>query len=88
MYIIWTSHSRLLFLKNKHKIIYPNLDSDRRPILKDDTLPVPIPQTDGLDSIEDEMESGEAFEGNPETSTDLDYVPDESLRHRLSPRMS
>src|ERR1043165_5023175 len=79
MYIICTSHSRLLSLKNKHKIIYLNLDSARRPIPQDDTLPVPIPPTDGLDSIEDEMESGEAFGRNPETSIDLDYVPDESL---------
>jgi len=39
-------------VKNKHNIIYPNLDSARRSITHDDTLPVPIPPADGLDSIE------------------------------------
>ncbi len=46
-------------VKNKHQIIYPNLDSARRPIPHDDTLPIPFPPQDRLDSIADEMETKE-----------------------------
>ncbi len=46
-------------MKNKHKIIYPNLDSARRHIPHDDTLPIPFPPLDRLDSIADEMETEE-----------------------------
>jgi len=66
-------------VKNKHKIIYPNLDSARRPIPHDDTLPVPMPPADGLDSIEDVADEDEATGGSPGPSTDPDYLPDESL---------
>ena len=35
-------------VKNKHNIIYPNLESARRPIPHGDTLPVPVPPLEGL----------------------------------------
>ncbi len=50
-------------MKNKYKIIYPNLDSAHRPIPHDDTLPIPFPPQDRLDSIADEMETEEGAVG-------------------------
>ncbi len=50
-------------VQNKHKIIYPNIDSARRPIPLDDTLPIPFPPQDRLDSIADEIETEEGAVG-------------------------
>ncbi len=67
-------------VKNKHKIIYPNLDSARRPIPHDDTLPIPFPPQDRLDSIADEMETEEgAVGGDQLQSMDHDYTVEEIL---------
>lgn len=67
-------------VKNKHNIIYPNLESARRPIAHDDTLPVPVPPLDGLESFEDDLQPYDAATGRNEgTSTDPDYVLEESL---------
>ncbi len=67
-------------MKNKHKIIYPNLDSARRPIHYDDTLPIPYPPQDRLDSIADEMETEEgAVGGDQLQSMDPDYIVEEIL---------
>lgn len=63
--------------KNKHKIVYPSLDSAIRPIPHDESLPVPVPPSDGLASVESDEEHGEGAYGyNPEF-VDPDYVPDE-----------
>ena len=68
------------FVKNKHKIIYPNLESARRPIPHDDTLPVPVPQLQGLESIEDDIQLYDvATGGNEGPSTDHDFVFEGSL---------
>ena len=67
------------YVKNKHKSIYPNVDFARRPIAHYDTLPVPMPPADGLDSIEDVVDEDEASERSPRASTDPDYVSDKSL---------
>ena len=68
-------------VKNRHKIIHPNVDSGRRAIPQDDTLPVPMPPADELDSIglEDVVDGDEASDKSPRASTDPDYVPDERL---------
>ncbi len=67
-------------VKNKHKIIYPNLESARRPIPHDDTLPIPFPPQDRLDSIADEMETEEdAVGGDQLQSMDHDYTVEEIL---------
>ncbi len=67
-------------LKNKHKIIYPNLDSARRPIPHDDTLPIPFPSQDILDFIADEMKTEEgAVGGDQLQSMDHDYTVEEIL---------
>ncbi len=67
-------------VKNKHKITYPNLDSARRPILHDDTLPVPFPRQHRLDFIADEMETEEsAVGGDKLQSMDPDYTVEEIL---------
>ena len=42
--------------KNKHKIVYPTMDSARRPVQHGEELPIPIPPDDGVDSIEDDMD--------------------------------
>ena len=34
--------------KNKHRIVYPNLNSAMRPIPHDENLPVPVPTGNGL----------------------------------------
>ncbi len=67
-------------VKNKHKIIYPNLDSARWPIPHDDTLPIPFAPQDRLDSIADEMETeGSAVGGEQLQSMDPDYTVEEIL---------
>lgn len=66
-------------VKNKHKITYPNLDSARRPIPHDDTLPVPMPPADGLHSIEDIVVEDDSTGRSSTPLTDPDYVPDENL---------
>ena len=62
--------------KNKHKIIYPNLQSALRPVAHDESLPVPVPPDDEIESNPDE----EITEGacvKETTSADLDYTSDE-----------
>jgi len=66
-------------VKNRQKIIHPNVDSARRAIPQDDTQPVPMPPANGLDSIEDVVDEDEASERSPRASTDPDYVSDKSL---------
>ncbi len=61
--------------KNKHQIVYPNLDSACRPVKHDEALPIPIPPDDRLDSIEDDKDGVEAaITGIPEPSADPDYT--------------
>ena len=36
--------------KNKHKIVYPNMDSARRSVQHGEHLPSPIPPDDGVDA--------------------------------------
>ncbi len=70
-------------MKNKPKIIYPNLDSARRPIPYDDTLPIPFPPQDRLDSIADEMETEEgAVGGDQLQSMDHDYTIEKILESK------
>ncbi len=67
-------------VKNKHKIIYPNLDSARRPIPHLDTLSIPFPPQDRLDSFADEMETEEGSVGGDQLqSIDHDYTVEEIL---------
>ncbi len=74
------SNTTGLSVKNKHKIIYPNLDSACRPIPHDDILPMPFPTQDRLDSIADEMETEEgAVHGDQLQSMDHDYTVEEIL---------
>lgn len=56
--------------KNKNKILYPNLDSARRPIPHDDTLPIPVPPL-GIEEPECVDDT------NPDESSDDDenYIP-------------
>ena len=60
--------------KNRHKIVYPDLDSAMRPVPHDPSLPVPMPPIDGLDSVEDEMEVDSCDEH--QDTADLDYSLD------------
>lgn len=39
--------------KNKHQIVYPNLDSVMRPVPHDITLLISVPPADGLDPVEE-----------------------------------
>lgn len=62
--------------KTKHKIVYPSLDSAIRPVLHDESLPVPLPPDDGLASEEDDQENADNAKHVPETS-DQDYLGDD-----------
>ncbi|XP_076058129.1 uncharacterized protein LOC143035239 isoform X2 [Oratosquilla oratoria] len=71
--------------KNKHKIVYPTMDSARRPVPHCEELPIPIPPDDRANSIEDDVYDDEGVTGGiPGSSADPDYtlegttVPDES----------
>lgn len=58
--------------KNKHQIVYPNLDSAIRPVPHDSFLPVPIPPIDGLDSVDtdtDEVTTSVEYH-------DAEFIPD------------
>lgn len=59
--------------KSKHKIKYPNLDSAIRPVLHDDSLPIPQAPSDGLSSVDDDYEDC----AEDAESSDTDYVADE-----------
>ncbi len=72
-------------VKNKYQIIYLNLDSARRPIPHDDSLPIPFLPQDRLDSIADEMETEEgAVGGDHLQSMDPDYIFEEILKPKMS----
>src|SRR5678816_2423193 len=63
--------------KNKHHIIYPNLDSASKPVQHNESLPIPIPLDDGLASIADAMDDEEgAVGGILGQSIDPDYTID------------
>ena len=61
--------------KNKNTIVYPNLDSARRPIPHDDTLPIPVPPFEEPECVDDT---------NPDQSSDHDdddddeYLPEKN----------
>ncbi len=64
-------------MKNKHKIIYPNLDSVCRPMTPDYMLPIPFPPQYRLDSIADEIETEEGAVGGDQLqlhSMEHDYT--------------
>ena len=58
--------------KNKHQIVYPNLDSAMRPVPHDSTLLIPVPPADGLDSVEDEC----VVDVERQDAADVDFDPD------------
>ena len=85
-------HSGLLFLpcqcvkgfsaKTKSKIAYPNLDSARRPVPHDASLPVPLPPHGGLEFVPDEVEdsAAEGSSTDPSNSAESEYEPEESSK--------
>ena len=58
--------------KNKHQIVYPNLDSAMRLVPHDSTLLIPVPPADGLDSVEDEC----VVDVERQDAADVDFDPD------------
>lgn len=65
--------------KNKQNIVYPSLDSAIRPVPHDDSLPIPLPPSGGLVSMQDGEECSENTAGHNADSTDPDYTVDECL---------
>ncbi|KAI6653983.1 hypothetical protein LOD99_3159 [Oopsacas minuta] len=59
--------------KNKHALVYPDLDSARRPIPHDISLPIPIPKPQQIKIVSDMVEDVYA------DSTDANYVPEDEL---------
>ena len=57
--------------KNKHQIVYPNLDSALKPVPHDSTLLIPVPP-DGLDSVKDEC----VVDVERQDAADVDFDPD------------
>ena len=71
--------------KHRMKILYPNLDSTRRPVPHDASMPAPLPPKNGLKTLADEVEedSDEGSASAPKDSTDSDYDPEESSKLTL-----
>ncbi|KAI6661498.1 hypothetical protein LOD99_13371 [Oopsacas minuta] len=44
-------------MKNKHKIIYPDLESARRPVSHNVSLPIPTPTLYEFDSLSDDVDT-------------------------------
>ncbi|XP_066463509.1 uncharacterized protein [Eleutherodactylus coqui] len=65
--------------KNKHLIVYPNLDSAIRPVPHDSSLPVPVTPIDGLDSVEDELVIDDASRD----ATDVEFTPDDDGKPKV-----
>ena len=60
--------------KNKHNIVYPVMDSARRRVKHCEELPIPIPQGESVDFIEDLADSNDgATAGVPRPSAVPDY---------------
>ncbi|KAI6652967.1 hypothetical protein LOD99_4044 [Oopsacas minuta] len=59
--------------KNKHALVYPDLDSARRPIPHDISLPIPIPKPQQIKIGSDMVEDVHA------DSTDANNVPEDEL---------
>ncbi|KAI6659655.1 hypothetical protein LOD99_14578 [Oopsacas minuta] len=59
--------------KNKHALVYPDLDSARRPIPHDISLPIPIFKPQQIKIGSDMVEDVHA------DSTDANYVPEDEL---------
>src|SRR5215469_15413906 len=66
-------------VKNKHKIVYPSLDSAIRPVPHDASLPIPVPPLDGLESVEDEIEFNTLAGSTDQDSADSEYTPDSDI---------
>lgn len=61
--------------KNKHNIIYTNLDSAIRPVIHSASLPIPIPPEEGL-NFNEEMECDQdSFDYDDECPGDANYTP-------------
>lgn len=63
--------------KNKHNIIYPNLDFAIRPVVHSASLPIPIPPEEGF-NFNAEMECDQdSIDYDDECPGDANYTPDE-----------
>jgi len=63
--------------KNKPKIVYPNLNSAVRPVLRDDHIPVPQPSENGLAFLEQMECEGSSSPEATQHCSDNQYVPEE-----------
>ncbi|KAI6656240.1 hypothetical protein LOD99_1573 [Oopsacas minuta] len=63
-------------MKNKHKIIFPDLQSARRPVPHDVSLPVPTPTLYGFNSLSDDVDT--LSYSMDESSIGSEYVPEDS----------
>ena len=68
--------------KHRMQISYPNLDSARRPVPHDASMPAPLPPKNRLDTLADEVEEDSDEGSTPATkgSTDSEYDPEESSK--------
>ena len=63
-------------VKNKHTIVYPDLESTWRPIPHKTSLPVPIPMPQQINYVSDLVEGVQSvMEEIHENSTDPEYIP-------------
>ena len=68
--------------KHRMKISYPNLDSARKPVPHDASMPAPLPPKTGLDTLVDKVKevSDEGSTPVPKGSTDSEYDPEKSSK--------
>ena len=68
--------------KYRIKISYLNLDSVRRPVAHDASMPAPLPPKNGLATLSDEVEENSNEENTPalKDSTNSEYDPEESSK--------
>ena len=69
-------------MKYRMKISYSNLDSSRRPVPHDASMPALLPSKNGLDILADKVEgdSDEKSTPAPKDSTNSEYNPEESSK--------
>jgi len=73
-------NTRRFSAKNRHTILYSSIDSAFKPVSRDDSVPVRVPQDDGLPTVVHDEEHSQCASGYNLESYDPDYVAAEDIQ--------
>ncbi|XP_052826093.1 uncharacterized protein LOC128248578 [Octopus bimaculoides] len=71
-------------MKNKHKILYPNLDSTMRLVPHNGSLPIPVPLDDGIETSDDDADCHDSAAKEDYLADDDSFKPQKFSQAELN----